>query len=349
MSLELHVDGERWRHHLRTAAQAHPGLVPVIKGNGYGFGRPGLARRAEWLGASEVAVGTYTEVPDALSRFSGDVMVFTPWRPGTTAVSYDPRVIHTVGRVEDLHDLAEEAPSGSRVIVEGLTSMARHGFDRHALAEVSGALGRLTLHGFAIHLPIAGSNLDEAERWIAALGASKLAARFDGPATVYVSHLSDREIATLRERRPQFVLRPRVGTSLWLGDRGALSVTATVLDRHPVQRGERIGYRQRPMPRAGTVLVVSGGTAHGIGLEAPSAAASLRQRAGTVARGGLEAAGLALSPFTVAGKQRWFVEPPHMQASMLLLPASVPPPQIGDRVEVDVRFTTTSFDVVRID
>ena len=27
-----------------------------------------------------------------------------------------------------------------------------------------------------------------------------------------------------------FTIRPRIGTSLWLGDRGALSVTATVLD-----------------------------------------------------------------------------------------------------------------------
>jgi hypothetical protein len=55
---------------------------------------------------------------------------------------------------------------------------------------------------------------------------------------------------------------------------------------------------------------------------------------------------MALSPFTIAGKQRWFVEPPHMQASMLFLPSSVPPPAIGDEIPVDVRFTTTSFDKI---
>ena len=64
--------------------------------------------------------------------------------------------------------------------------------------------------------------------------------------------------------------------------------------------------------------------------------------------GGLDAAGLALSPYAWAGRQRWFLEPPHMQSSMLFLPASVPPPAIGDELVVDVRFTTTVFDRVTI-
>ena len=37
MSLTLSVDGERWRAHLRATAERFPGLVPVAKGNGYGF------------------------------------------------------------------------------------------------------------------------------------------------------------------------------------------------------------------------------------------------------------------------------------------------------------------------
>jgi hypothetical protein len=125
-------------------------------------------------------------------------------------------------------------------------------------------------------------------------------------------------------------------------------VAGTVLDRHRVSRGERIGYRQRPMPRDGWLLVVAGGTAHGIGLEAPTAATSMRQRAISVARGSLEAAGFAYSPFSVAGKQRWFIEPPHMQASMLFVPAGAEPPEVGDEVPVDVRFTTTYVDRVEI-
>ena len=36
-SSSLHVDGDRWRAHLRRVADGTPGLVPVAKGNGYGF------------------------------------------------------------------------------------------------------------------------------------------------------------------------------------------------------------------------------------------------------------------------------------------------------------------------
>jgi len=48
----------------------------------------------------------------------------------------------------------------------------------------------------------------------------------------------------------------------------------------------------------------------------------------------------------VAGRQRWYAEPPHMQAALVLLPDDVVPPAIGDRVRVDVRMTATSFDTV---
>jgi hypothetical protein len=117
-----------------------------------------------------------------------------------------------------------------------------------------------------------------------------------------------------------------------------------VLDAHPVERGEIYGYRGRSTPKAGTILVVSGGTAHGIGLEAPTGDQSIRARAGALARGGLDAAGFVRSPFSIGGKQRLFAEPPHMQASMLFLPAGSPVPAVGDEIDVRVRFTTTSFD-----
>jgi hypothetical protein len=94
--------------------------------------------------------------------------------------------------------------------------------------------------------------------------------------------------------------------------------------------------------------VLSGGTAHGIALEAPASAASPRQRAVSLAKGGLEASGRALSPFTVDGRQRWFAEPPHMQVSLVFLPSSVDPPAVGDDVSVDVRLTTTTFDKIVI-
>ncbi len=338
MTLELRVDATRWRRHLDSVAETTPDLVPVVKGNGYGLGRDVLAAEATRLGVERIAVGTYAEVPDALEAFTGDVLVLSPYRPFLPDVVLDPRVVHTVGRVEDVAKLAQAAP-GSRVVVEGETSMARHGLDRHELAAVAAVLGDLVVDGFAIHLPMAGANLDEADRWAAVLETSQVQTD-----VLYVSHLTGPELAQLRERRPQLRVRPRIGTSLWLGDLTAFDVRARVLDVHHVERGERVGYRQRPVPRDGHLLVISGGTSHGIGLEAPRANAGVVSRGKTFAKGGLEAAGLSLSPFTIAGRQRWFAEPPHMQASMVLLPASVTPPAVGDEVAVAVRYTTTAFD-----
>ncbi|MBC7631536.1 alanine racemase [Aeromicrobium sp.] len=343
MSFDLEVDAERWRRGLRQLVESTPGIVPVVKGNGYGFGRDRLAAEAHDLGLPMITVGTYNEVPGALAAFDGDVMVLTPWRPFFTDVVHDERVIHTLGRVEDVAALASGFDPNARVLLEGETSMARHGLDRHELAAAVAALGDLRLEGFAIHLPMAGSNLVEAESWAAALQTSQLETT-----TLYLSHLTPAELATLRERRPQLDIRPRIGTTLWLGDLGAMSIHALVLDRHLVARGERIGYRQRPMPRDGFLLIIAGGTSHGIGLEAPKAAAGVAQRGKSLARGGLEAAGFSLSPFTIDGKQRWFAEPPHMQASMIFLPSAVRAPEVGDSVDVAVRFTTATFDAVNL-
>jgi hypothetical protein len=111
-----------------------------------------------------------------------------------------------------------------------------------------------------------------------------------------------------------------------------------------VARGEVFGYRGRSAPVAGTVVMVSGGTAQGIALEAPSGGATLRTRLARVAQGGLDAAGFVRSPYTLDGAQRLFAEPPHMQASMLFVTRGVRVPPVGDEVPVRVRFTTTSFD-----
>ena len=73
MSLTLTVDGPRWRAHLESVADAHPGIVPVAKGNGYGFTLGRLARKAQWLrdcghDVTTLVVGTYGEIPEVASR-----------------------------------------------------------------------------------------------------------------------------------------------------------------------------------------------------------------------------------------------------------------------------------------
>jgi len=354
MSLVLHVDGERWRTHLRQVAENRPGLVPVIKGNGYGFGLGRLARKSAWLGVDTVAVGTPAEIAAVATRFDGDLLVLTGWR-SFEASAIDPthrdRIIHTVGRLEDLELLLEQDGT-ARIVLERMTSMKRHGFTARGLRDAV-ALTRsrpgVRVEGASLHLPLGdGGNLHETEQLMTDLVAAGLTDTGSGTPQIWVSHLTTAEVALLQEAYPEVRFRQRIGTELWLGDRGALSVTAHVLDSHPVERGEVVGYRGRTLPRSGTVLVVSGGTAHGIGLEAPTGESTVRARMSSVARGGLDALGLVKSPFTVAGKARYFAEPPHMQASMLFLPSGVAVPQVGESVAVRVRFTATSVDEVII-
>lgn len=344
MPLTLYVDGDRWRAHLRLVREAYPGIVPVAKGNGYGFGLPRLAEEATALEVDTLAVGTYAEV-GLVGTFPGSVMVLSPWRPFEDAV-YGDQVVHTVGRLADLGELSARTDR-PRVVLERMTTMRRHGFSARELRAAALAAQEqrgVTVEGVALHLPMAGhgsssGHLAEAERLMNDVVATGLTTR-----RVYVSHLTDRELSALAARYPDYELRPRVGTSLWLGSRGALAVRATVLDVHPVERGDVFGYRGRTVPKSGHILVVSGGTAHGIGLEAPTGGSTLRDRAVRLAQGGLDAAGFVRSPYTVGGKQRLFAEPPHMQASMLFLPHGAPVPAVGDEVDVRVRYTTATFD-----
>ena len=353
MSLTLTVDGPRWRAHLESVAAAHPGIVPVAKGNGYGFTLGRLARKAQWLrdrghDVTTLAVGTYDEIAEVASRWDGEILVLTPWRPFVDPL--DPklsrRVIHTVSRLADLEQLLTLAPT-SRLVLERTTSMQRHGMSGRELWEAGEVLRRhpeARLEGVALHLPLAqGNHLGEVSRLLTDAIAADC-----GIASVWVSHLTDDELTTLRQQYGDFAVRPRIGTQLWLGDRGALHVTATVLDVHPVDRGDIFGYRARTAPKSGHLLVVSGGTAHGIGLEAPTGDASIRSRAATLARGGLDAVGFVRSPYSIDGKQRLFAEPPHMQASMLFLPHGARVPAVGDRIDVRVRYTATTFDRIEI-
>ncbi len=352
MTLRLVVDGDRWRQHLAGVAASTPGLVPVAKGNGYGFGLAALARRTQWLadkglGCDVLAVGTYSELDQVAGRCDADLLVLTPWRPFGAALEVDPaladRVVHTVSRPEDLTALAARDPH-ARVVLELATSMLRHGMSGRELRSLEVPRG-IRLEGVALHLPLGqGSHLAEVDRLLNDVVAAGLQTH-----TVWVSHLSADELRTLRRDWPDYTVRPRIGTALWLGDRGALSVRATVLDVHPVERGQLFGYRGRSAPKAGHLLVVSGGTAHGIGLEAPTGDTSVRARAATLARGGLDAVGFVRSPFSIDGKQRLFAEPPHMQASMLFVPAGARLPEIGEDVDVRVRYTTTTFDRVELD
>lgn len=340
--LTLHLDAARWRRHLRSELDGTPGLVPVIKGNGYGYGLRRLAEESALLGVDTIAVGIADEVAQVRDVFPGTVVVLNPWdaaNPTAVELAEDPKVLTTVSRLADLAALAD-LETRPRVLVEVRTSMRRHGIDPLDLERVALLADRVLFEGWSIHLPLlTKGRYAEAER----LSRAAVTAL---PGPLWISHLPPDEAHRVVSAMPSgpVPVRLRSGTRLWLGDPGSRRTTATVMDVHPVSRGERAGYRQRALPSDGHVVVVAGGTAHGVGLEAPTSASSLRQRAVALATGGLEAAGLALSPYTVAGRKRWFLEPPHMQSSQLFLPASVPPPALGEEVPVELRLTTATVD-----
>jgi hypothetical protein len=206
-------------------------------------------------------------------------------------------------------------------------------------------LGGVVLEGFAFHLPMDRHGgydpVTEVAGWLGRLGDEGL------PTDVaWVSHLTASELAALQSQFPSTRFRPRVGTQLWLGDREAYVARGTVLDVHRLPAGTRYGYRQRKVARDSWLLVVSGGTSHGVALAAPRTVRGPVGRAKELAFGTLAAANRTLSPFWWGGRQRWFAEPPHMHVSLLLLPASVAPPQIGDELACEVRMTTLHADRV---
>ncbi|GHF26638.1 alanine racemase [Streptomyces morookaense] len=338
MALTLYVDTARWRAHQQSVIQQFPGIVPVCKGNGYGFGHERLCEEATRMGADLLAVGTTYEAATIKDLFSGDLLVLTPFRLGEEPVPLPDRVIRSVSSVEGVRGLV-----GARVIVEVMSSMKRHGISEEDLPKLHAAIEDVRLEGFAIHLPLdhadGTSGVDEVAAWMERLRAAHLPLH-----TMFVSHLKADELARLQQQYPQTRFRARIGTRLWLGDHDATQYRGAVLDVTRVSKGDRFGYRQQKAAGDGYLVVVAGGTSHGVGLEAPKALHGMMPRAKGVARAGLATMNRNLAPYVWAGKQRWFAEPPHMQVSILFVPADAPAPQVGDELVAHLRHTTTQFD-----
>ena len=325
MPLSLHVDGQKWRSHLSQLISAKPGLVPVIKGNGYGFGLELLAAESTRLSVETVAVGLASEVAKVRAAFAGEIVILSP---DQVTELKDPKIIQTISSLEVLRS----NDASSNVIVEILTPLNRHGIDA---SEINSALAiikerGLNLRGFTLHLPIA--KIDS--KWI----SSTLKLLPDG-STVWISHLHNAD--QIKKEFTKLVFRERIGTSLWLGADSALEVTATVLENRKIQGSA--GYQQRRT--RGNVIVASGGTAHGIGLTAPQNDFSLIGRLKTIARALESAFGRMRSPYRHNGKTLDFLESPHMQCSLLIGSGSsqLKP---GDELKVRVRYTTTTFDQI---
>ena len=377
MSFTLNINGDKWGTHLRSVVNAvttasGSSLVPVVKGNGYGIGQELLGATAMELGADTIAVGTVFEIESVVSVTQGDIVVLQPFDSRDVGAAakwseiskkfYSGRIIRTIASLEALNELITGS-SGVRVIIEARSSMVRFGLTEPELigalgnADIRAALatGQFFIEGISVHLPIERSSRDshavEVMRWAGLWEAETAVWEGHSPPApvIWISHCSDTELLTIRQSVSELIVRMRVGTRLWLGDRSTLSASGTVLAVHPLSEGVKVGYRQRRAGKNATLVVVSGGTANGIGLSAPSPTTSLRQRVTSFGVGALDAAGRSMSPFSLGGKQRWFAEPPHQHVSMLWLNNESVLPQVGAQVSAEVRFTTSRFDAVLID
>lgn len=318
MTVRLTVDRAAWQAHAHAAFAAQPGLVPVVKGNGYGFGRPLLHAAALAAGAGQVCVGTVHELADVPAGLQPIVLTPTLQPPAGT------RAVLTVGSAAHVAALGGEA-SGRQVIVKLASSMRRYGAGPQELPALLAAVesAGLQVVAFGLHLPLAGDDgqrLAEVEGWLPNLPAG-------GP--LWLSHLSPASMAALRSAHPDRALHIRVGTALWHGvPKGPfLHLSADVLHTQPISAGDTAGYFRSTVPHDGTLVAIGGGSAHGI---APLDDTDPARR----------------SPFHFARHRLPLLERPHMHTSMVVVPAGQPCPQVGDRVDVQRPLITTTADEV---
>ena len=376
MTFSLKVDAEKYRGQLvsimNTYATAGAELVPVIKGNGYGFGRGALAGEASRLGCHRIAIGTVWELGQTLADFAGEVLVLEPFNSiDETAVNQwrshlannADRIIVTVSN----QDLASARASGAKnIYLEGKTSLSRFGilpFDMQSFTNFND----LNVFGLSLHLPIVqpasktdatteisaafngaelSQSMTEAWNWIVLY--EELSTKFSLPKHISLSHVSDKQIHSLKNMMQsynfQLEIEVRVGTKLWLGEPSALQACGTVLQIHEITHRQTVGYQQTDTGNNKRLIVVSGGTAHGVAMAAPSNAGSLRKKGVAIAEGFSQAIGKVRSPFSYKGKNLDFVEPPHMQVSMLW--SNDMSIAVGDELNCNVRNTTSNFDCV---
>ena len=280
-----------------------------------------------------IAVGTYAEAPVALAAFPGDVLVMEPYRP---VIRYLPHLgegalVHTITHGPDLDDLAGRV-GRPRVVVEALLDEPPQDPGR-----LDAAGPRRSRRAFARAqpppAPRGGSRRRGAPlgRPVRRPGVAALP-RDPGRAGRAPRRLPRPHVPGA-DRHPALARRPP-----------GCRVTGHVLDVRHVSTGDRAGYRRKRL-RAGWLLVVSGGTAQGVALEAPSGA----DTCGTGRSPSRKARSRPRpDPVTVPGRRSHDVvrgatahagQPGHVARGST-------PPEVGAEVDVRVRNTTLHADHV---
>ena len=322
MTLRLTVTDQVWRAHLAARRAEVHGLVPVVKGNGYGLGRALLADTAAAF-ATAIAVGTVHELHDVGAGRFDEVLVLTPalHLPAGLAAGLPANTVPTVGNRAHVDALAAAGWRGP-VSVKLASSMRRYGVAPADLVAFLHHVGQAGLvpHRALFHPPLvtpqhtADDVMAAIDDWLGHL---------DPALVLSTSHLDPATFARLIAAHPHRRFELRLGTALWHGDKSMLHLDADVLETHPVAAGTPAGYRGDPVPTDGTLVMIGAGSAHGV---APLADGR--------------------SPFHFARRRLSLHEAPHMHTSMAFVAAGGPCPAVGDRVDVQRPLITTAVDEV---
>ena len=318
MTLRLTVESGAWHAHVRDVVASYGDVLPVVKGNGYGFGRAELMPHAQAI-SRDVAVGTVHELTDVSA--TQRPFVLTPVGVGVDNVARRDAVL-AITSTQDLGVL-KQLGVANPVVIKIESSMHRYGIaaneaeDLRKLAETAGH----QVVAWSVHLPLAGSDDSHASEAIAI--ASGLAT--DLP--LHLSHIGA-AVQQVRASTSHHVVM-RTGTHLWLGDKSMVALHADVIAVRNTTFGTA-GYRATKIStNANTRLVMVGcGSSHGVG-----------------ALGSVDALGGGSSPFHFARQRLAMLEPPHMHTTMLSVERD-PCPQAGDWVDVQQPMTRVYPDVI---
>jgi len=316
MTLRLTVNRQAWLSHVHAQAALlgkNKQLVPVVKGNGYGFGRPILIEQAMQF-ATEIAVGTVFEAHDIPA--SHTPIVLTPVG-NELPTSLPSNAVLVVGSVHHVNTLVSHGWSG-RVIIKLRSSVQRFGVAGSEVASVVDAVNAAGFkqHGWSVHPPLDGATTDHAQeiaQWIN---------NVPNNLPMYVSHVDAESLNELRAANQQRSIIARSGTSLWLGDKSMLTLGTDVLDVSRVNGGTA-GYRNTPITGSGSLVVVGCGSSHGV----------------TTIAGDL-------SPFHFAKQRITMLEPPHMHSTILFVQDGATCPTVNDIVDVQQPLTRVFVDSI---
>ena len=318
MTLRLTVESGAWHAHVRDVVASYGDVLPVVKGNGYGFGRAELMPHAQAI-SRDVAVGTVHELTDVSA--TQRPFVLTPVGVGVDNVARRDAVL----AITSTHDLGvlKQLGVANPVVIKIESSMHRYGIPANDTADLrkrAEAAGHQVV-AWSVHLPLAGSDDSHASEAIAI--ASGLAT--DLP--LHLSHIGA-AVQQVRASIAHHVVM-RTGTHLWLGDKSMVALHADVIAVRTTT-ASAAGYRATKISTsANTRLVMVGcGSSHGVG-----------------ALGSVDALGGGSSPFHFARQRLAMLEPPHMHTTMLSVERD-PCPQAGDWVDVQQPMTRVYPDVI---